>query len=294
MRFAFYPGCSLDSSAREYRDSMEIVARDLGIEMEEIPGWICCGSTPAHMASKLLGVTLPAYNLVRARAMGVDGVMAPCASCYSRLKAANYAVSRDAAIREQVERALGEPYEGDVPVYHALEVLGRVLEEGGFEGRVKRSLEGLKVASYYGCLLVRPPEVTGFDDPEDPQLLDRVAAALGAEPVEWRHKVECCGAALAFTQDEIVLKLSGEILEDARYAGADVVSVACPLCHSNLDLRQRNIEKYTGTDLEIPVLYITQLVGLALGHSSGELGLGKHSINPIPALKKAGIEVRGV
>jgi heterodisulfide reductase subunit B len=291
VRYAFYPGCSLDSSAKEYRESAEIVAADLGIELVEIPDWICCGSTPAHMASKLLSVTLPAFNLVRARALGSDGVIVPCASCYSRLKTANYRISRDAELKDKVKRALGEPYEGDVPVYHVLEVLGRVLDEGGLEGRIKVPLEGLNVASYYGCLLVRPPEITGFDDAEDPQLLDRVAAALGAQPVEWRHKVECCGAALAFTQDDIVLKLSGEVLEDAQYSGAHVVSVACPLCHSNLDLRQRNIEKYAGINLEIPVLYVTQLIGLALGRTPGELGLKKHSINPIPALKRAGVKV---
>jgi heterodisulfide reductase subunit B len=291
VKFAFYPGCSLESTSKEYRDSTEIVAADLGIELVEIPEWVCCGSTPAHMASKLLSVTLPAYNLVRARALGVEGVIVPCASCYSRLKTANYRINQDAELKDKVKRALGEPYEGDVPVYHVLEVLGRVIDEGGLEGKIKSSLEGLKIASYYGCLLVRPPDITGFDDPEDPQLLDRVNAALGAEPVEWRHKVECCGAALAFTQDDIVLKLSGEVLEDAQYSGADVVSVACPLCHSNLDLRQRNIEKYTGINLEMPVLYVTQLLGLALGHTPGELGLNRHSINPVPVLKKAGVKV---
>ena len=291
MRYAFYPGCSLDSSAKEYRESTEIVARDLGIEMEEIPGWICCGSTPAHMASKLLSITLPAYNLVRAKAMNVDGVIVPCASCYSRLKTANHRITRSEDLKDKVGRALGEPYEGDVPVYHVLEVLAGVLDEGGLDGKIQTKLEGLKVAGYYGCLLVRPPEITGFDDPEDPQLLDRVTRALGADPVEWRHKVDCCGAALAFTQGDIVLKLSGEILEDAQYAGANVVSVACPLCHSNLDLRQRDIEKYAGINLEIPVLYVTQLLGLALGHSARELGLNKHSINPIPVLKKAGVKV---
>ena len=291
MKFAFYPGCALDSTAKEYRQSTEVVAEDLGIELEEIPDWICCGSTPAHMASKLLGVALPAYNLERARAMDVEGVIVPCASCYSRLKTANYSIQQSEEIRENVRRALGEPYLGDVPVFHVLEVLGRVMDEGGFEGRLRRSLKGLRVAGYYGCLLVRPPEITGFDDPEDPEFLDRVTRAVGAQPVEWRHKVECCGAALAFTQDDIVLKLSGEILEDAQYAGADIVSVGCPLCHSNLDLRQRNIEKYTGIDLEVPVLYVTQLLGIALGRSARELGLGKHSINPIPVLRNAGVRI---
>jgi heterodisulfide reductase subunit B len=291
MRFAFYPGCALDSSAREFRESTEVVAHDLGIELEEIPDWICCGSTPAHMASELLSITLPAYSLVRARAMDVEGVLVPCASCYSRLKAANYKISRSDSLREKVQRALGEPYEGDVPVFHVLEVLARVMEEGRLEPLVKRRLHGLRVASYYGCLLVRPPDVTGFDDPENPELLDRLSEAVGAEAVDWRYKVECCGAALAFTQEDIVLKLSGEILEDAKHAGAHVVSVGCPMCHSNLDLRQRSIEKYTGTDLEIPVLYFTQLLGLALGHSPRELGLMKHSINPVPALKEAGLSV---
>jgi heterodisulfide reductase subunit B len=291
VKYAFYPGCSLDSTAKEYRESTEIVARDLGIELEEIPGWICCGSTPAHMASKLLSVTLPAYNLVRARAVKAEGVIVPCASCYSRLRTANYRIKQSEELRDKVRRALGEPYDGDVPVYHVLEVFARAIEEGALEGRLKNGLEGLKVAGYYGCLLVRPPEIAGFDDPEDPRLLDRVTEALGGEPVEWRHKVECCGAALAFTQPDVVLKLSGAVLEDAQYSGAQVVSVACPLCHSNLDLRQRNIEKYTGNDLEIPVMYVTQLMGLALGHSAGELGLRKHSINPIPVLKKAGVKV---
>ena len=288
MRFAFYPGCSLESSAREYRDSTVLAAGSLGIELEEIPDWICCGSTPAHMSDELLSIALPAYSLLLARRMGTEGVLVTCASCYSRLRAANHAVSSDKAKRDQVAEALGEPYEGDVPVYHLLELTDKAIQGAGFEGKIKKRLEGLKVASYYGCLLVRPPEITGFDDAEDPQSLDRLVRAVGAEPVEWRYKVECCGAALAFSHVDIVHKLSGEIIRDAQDAGADVITVACPLCHSNLDLRQRNIEKFLGVDLEIPVLYFTQLLGLAFGHSARELGLSKHVIDPVPVLKKLG------
>jgi heterodisulfide reductase subunit B len=289
MRYAFYPGCSLESSAKEYKDSTLLSAKSLGIELEEIPDWICCGSTPVHMSDQLLSIALPAYSLLLARRMDVEGVMVACASCYSRLKAANHAVLTDVSIREKVAKALGEEYDGSVPVRHMLELTSEAIADPGFDEKLVRKLSGLKIASYYGCLLVRPPEITGFDDPEDPQSLDRLVAALGAEPVDWRYKVECCGAALAFSQVDIVRKLSGEILQDAKDAGADMVVVACPLCHSNLDLRQRSIEKFLGNDLEVPVLYFTQLLGLAFGYSAGQLGLGKHVINPTPVLKRCGI-----
>jgi heterodisulfide reductase subunit B len=291
MKFAFYPGCSLESSAREYGASTERVARTLGIELEEIPGWVCCGSTPAHMSDRVLSIALPAHTLLQAERMNTEGVLVSCASCYSRLRTANDAVKRDASLREKVAHAIGGVYSGNVPVYHMLDVVAKAIAQPGFEEKIKRRLKGLKVASYYGCLLVRPPAITSFDDREDPQLMDRMAAALGAEPVAWRYKVECCGAALAFTNADVVLKLSGDILEDAKASGADLIQVACPLCQSNLDLRQRNIEKYTGIDLEVPVLYFTQILGLAFGYSAGSLGLGKHIISPVPVLKKRGIHV---
>jgi heterodisulfide reductase subunit B len=293
VRLALYPGCSLESTSREYLASTLAVARALGIELMEIPDWICCGSTPAHMADELLSISLPAYNLQQARGMNVEGVTVACASCYSRLRAANHAVTSDQAKREKVGKVLGEDYPGDIPVSHLLEPIGEIIRQPDFEGKLKQKLTGLKIASYYGCLLVRPPGITGFDDTEDPQSMDRVAEAVGAEPVDWRYKVECCGAALAFARPEIVEKLSGHILQDARDSGADVVVVACPLCHSNLDLRQCDIEKFLGADLEIPVLYFTQLLGLALGLSCKELGLDKHTINPVPVLKKRGIRVKG-
>jgi heterodisulfide reductase subunit B len=293
VKLALYPGCTLESTAREYLDSTIVVAKAIGIELEEIPDWICCGSTPAHMADELLSISLPAYNLQLARRMDTEGVTVACASCYSRLRAANHAVTTDPEKRAKVGKVLGGDYEGDVPVSHLLEPVGEIIKQPDFQSRLKQKLSGLKVASYYGCLLVRPPEITGFDDAEDPQSMDRVVEAVGAEAVDWRFKVECCGAALAFARPEIVEKLSGQILEDARDSGADIVLVACPLCHSNLDLRQCDIEKFLGVDLEIPVLYFTQLLGLALGISCKELGLHKHTINPVPVLRKCGIKIKG-
>jgi heterodisulfide reductase subunit B len=291
VKLAFYPGCALESSSKEYGDSALLVAEDLGIEIEPIPDWICCGSTPAHMSDHLLSLALPAYNLRLAQAMNADQVVVACASCYSRLRAANHAVSTDTAVRRKVAEVLGASYDGQVPVRHLLEVVEQAVRQPDFRKKLRQDLSGLKVASYYGCLLVRPPQITGFDDPEDPQMLDRVVEAIGGAPVDWRYKVECCGAALAFSRPEIVEKLSGEILEDAQHSGAEVVVVACPLCHSNLDLRQRDAERFLGVDLEMPVLYFTQLVGLALGRSGSELGLGKHMVDPLPVLRRHGLKV---
>jgi heterodisulfide reductase subunit B len=286
VKLAFYPGCALESSAKEYKASTMLVARHLGLDMEEIPDWICCGATAAHMADEILAVALPAYDLLRARRIGAETVVASCAACYSRMRSANYELKRNPDLVEKVAEVLGERYEGDMDVRHFLEIVSDVAENGDLKARIEAPLEGLKIASYYGCLLVRPADVTGFDDREDPQMMDNLVVLVGAKPVEWRYKVECCGASLAFSRPDIADKMSGDILEDAKHAGADIVMVACPLCHSNLDLRQRNIEKRLGVDLEVPVLYFTQVLGLALGLPARSLGIQKNMINPFPALKK--------
>ncbi len=291
MKLAFYPGCALESSAKEYKDSTLLVARSLGLQMEEIPDWICCGATAAHMSDEVLAVVLPAYDLLEAKRMGADTVVASCAACYSRMRSANFELKRDPEMAGKVAEALGEPYEGDVDVRHFLEIVSEAAEEQDLKARLKTPLAGLKIASYYGCLLVRPAEVTGFDDREDPQMLDRLVDLVGAEPVDWRYKVECCGASLAFSRPDIADKMSGDILQDAKEAGADLVMVACPLCHSNLDLRQSDIEKRLGADLEIPILYFTQVLGLALGASPRALGMHKHMINPLPLLRRRGLKV---
>jgi heterodisulfide reductase subunit B len=290
VKLAFYPGCALESSAKEYKESTLLVARSLGLLMEEIPDWICCGATAAHMSDEVLAVALPSYDLVQARRMGADTVVASCAACYSRMRSANYELKHDPAMVDKVAEVLGERYEGDIDVRHFLEIVNRVARED-LESRIKQPLEGLRIASYYGCLLVRPADVTGFDDREDPRMMDRLADLMGAEPLEWRYKVECCGASLAFSRPDIADKMSGDVLQDAKDAGADIVMVACPLCHSNLDLRQGDIEKRIGADLEIPVLYFTQVLGLALGHSARALGIHKHMIDPLPVLKKRGVRV---
>jgi heterodisulfide reductase subunit B len=208
-----------------------------------------------------------------------------CAACYSRMKTANHEVKTSPALRRQAADATGRDYDGSVRVRHFIEVL---LEDVGVErlrARFKRSLNGLKVASYYGCLLVRPREVTGFDDPENPTTLDRLVAAMGGEPLDWPNKVECCGGTLALARTDVVVKLSRSVVEMARASGADCMAVACPMCQSSLDLRQKEIEKAAGRALNLPVLHIQQLLGLCLGLSEKELGLQRLMVGPGAVLK---------
>jgi heterodisulfide reductase subunit B len=286
MSYVFYPGCSLESTAKSYHVSTKAVARALGLDLPELPDWICCGSTAAHQSNPLLSLALPAKNLLAAsgKTMAVC-----CAACYSRLKVANDRIANDPGARSQVADALGSDYDGSTPVKHLLEILRDEVGLDEIARRVPKPLTGLRVAAYYGCLLLRPPDIMRFDDPENPTLLDNVLAAAGAEPLQWPHKTECCGASYSITKVEIVQRLSYDILAMARDSGADCVAAACPLCQLNLDMRQREIEVRFGDRLGLPVLYFTQLLGLALGLKPNELGLGSLIVDPMPLLAKRGV-----
>jgi len=292
MKYAFFPGCSLESSAWDFDRSTRAVCRTLGIELEDIPDWVCCGSTPAHASSDSLAVALPALNLQKAQAAGLP-VMTACASCYARLRTANHKVRNEAADRERTERITGKPYDGGVEVHHVLDVLVNHFGPDAIRAKVSRALDGLRVACYYGCLLARPPEIVAFDDPEHPTSMDDVVAATGAEPVAWPYKTECCGASLSMTHAGAVSRLGQKLLSMARQAGAECLAVACPLCQVNLDLRQADASKAHGTIPQTPVLYITQLVGLALGLSSRQLGLRALTVSAERLLAERGIATVG-
>lgn len=284
MKYAYYPGCSAHSTARDMHQSSVAVARALGIEMIELKGWTCCGATAAHQTDRLLAASLPASNLLRAQKTGLDMVI-NCAACYNRMKTANHEVVASLAMRRQVSDAIGQDYDGSVKVKHFVEVL---LEDVGINRlckAFKQSLNGLKVACYYGCFLVRPPEVTRFDDPENPTSLDRLVTAMGGESLDWPYKVECCGGALNLTRTDVLLKLSGAIMDMAQASGAECIAVACPMCQTSLDLRQKDIEKETGKQYNMPVVYITQLLGLCLGIPQKELGLSRLMVRPSAVFK---------
>ncbi len=285
MKYAYYPGCSAESSARDQHSSSIAVARALGIDFIEIKGWSCCGSTPGHQTDRVLAASLSAANLILAKDMGLD-IVVNCAACYNRLKTANYEVKNHPEMRQKVKNAIGRDYDGSVEIKHMMEVL---LEDYGKESLQKAftySLNGLRVASYYGCLLVRPQEITNFDDPENPQSMDNLIRAMGGESLDWPYKVECCGNSLSLTtRSDLVVSFSDSIIGMAKAVEAECIAVACPLCQVNLDLRQMDIKRQTGKQYDMPILYITQLMGLCLGLSRKELGLEKLVVSPSPVVK---------
>jgi heterodisulfide reductase subunit B len=251
------------------------VAKALGIDFVEIEGWSCCGATPGHQTDRVLAASLAAANLIWAQAMGLD-VVVNCAACYSRLKMANYEALSHSDRRKKIAAAIGRDYDGKVNVKHFMEVLLKDYGADALGNACTRSLAGLKVASYYGCLLVRPHEVTNFDDPENPKSLDNLISAMGGESLDWPGKVDCCGNSLSLTtRSDLVVNLSDSIIGMAKAAGAECIAVACPLCQVNLDLRQMDIKKQTGRQYDLPILYITQLIGLGLGIPEETLGLNK-------------------
>jgi len=274
--YAYYPGCSLHATAREYDASARAVCQKLGIELRELRDWICCGASSAHSTSHLLGLALPAHTLKLAEEAGLP-LAVPCAMCFSRLKFTLHEL-KDKNVMDLVSRAIGQSPDGSVVVEHLL----KVLSDENISLSVKRPLAGLKVACYYGCLLVRPQTVVDFDDEENPQMMDRLLVQLGAESIDWGLKTACCGASMPFARPDIVKKLSSRILSHARESGADCIAVACPMCHSNLDMYQEG-------NASLPIFYFTQLMGLALGFSPKEMLLDKHVTDPLPLLNTKGL-----
>ncbi|OQA14553.1 MAG: Cysteine-rich domain protein [Chloroflexi bacterium ADurb.Bin360] len=277
MKYGYYPGCSLLSSAKEYDLSLRLSFADLGIELVDLEDWNCCGAV--HGEGKGV-IALPARNLALAEAQRLDTIIAPCSGCYRNLRRASQAIEKDKATRQMVNDSLAEGLQlkGNIRVLHPLYVL---LKEYGLEQvkkRVTHPLTGMKVAPYYGCMLTRPKDE--FDSTERPQGLDSFLEVLGAEPVDYPFKAKCCGGALAISHSAVTAKLTGKVLDSAKTAGADAVTLACPMCHTALDLYQSKAERAVGRGLDLPVLYFTQLLGLALGIEASRLGFQRHIVSP--------------
>lgn len=285
LNYAYYPGCSLHASAGEYDLSTRELFDLLGIGLTEVPDWFCCGATPAHNVDELLSLSLCAKNLELAGQVDGDVAVA-CAACFSRLKFTQHTLEENDTKRRQVEKAIDSPVRLDGTVKHLLEILARDFGLERLSTRASHPLKGLKVACYYGCLLTRPPDVPNLDCVEAPTIMEQVVEAVGAETVPWTHRMECCGANFTLSRPGVVVQLSNAILDSAKSAGADCIMVACPLCHGNLDIRQKEIEAAHRTQYGLPVFYITQLVGLACGLSAERVGLDALIVNPMPLLKK--------
>lgn len=267
MELSYYPGCSLHGTGVEYDLSTRAVCEALRIELREIEDWSCCGASSAHSAGGDLALALPARNLALAAEAGRD-VVVPCAACFNRLRAAQLAVAPRVEVRSLVD-LLASP-----------EVLSRIADG------VRRPLEGLSAVTYYGCLLVRPAEITGAEDVEDPRGMDSVLQALGIDLRTWSYKTHCCGGGLALPRRDVVGRLVGQIIDQARRCGADCIATACPMCLLNLEARQ--VEGHGRRD-SLPVLYFTELVGLALGLEEAPSWLGRHLVDPRPLLRSRGL-----
>ncbi len=289
MTYGYFPGCSLHATAKEFDMSSREVCGKLQIELRELTKWACCGATPAHTTSQELGMALPFSNLQEAAAEGFDTVVAPCAACFNRLLSADYEVKHSAYYSDRVKYITGGETDINVRILHIIQLFR---DEYGYERLkevISKPLKDLKVANYYGCLLLRPSVIMNFDDPENPSVMEVLTNITGAKSVEWPLKTECCGASLAIPETDVVLALCNKLIESAKKAGADCIAVACPLCHANLDMRQKQINKKFGTNHNMPVLYITQLLGLALGIDPDKLGLKSHLTDPFPVLKTKNI-----
>ncbi len=287
MKYAYYNSCSLRSTGKEYSHSLRRVFDLLDIQLEEPKNWVCCGSTLAHNASVLLADTLPLKNLAEIQKMGLDNVVVPCTACYNRFKVAQYEDKGDLRLKREIEEIIEHKFDRPVSVVHPLEILSTEENLDKLKRMVKRDLSHMKVVSYYGCLLVRPHNETGFrDNPEYPVTMDKILGAVGITTLDWSHKVECCGGSLALTRPDAVLKLTSRILDDAVAVGASAVSVPCTFCHLNLDLRQEDLNKQ-GHNYDLPVFYFTELLALALGVPENDLMLSKHFVGTEKSLAGA-------
>ncbi|MCF7911632.1 MAG: CoB--CoM heterodisulfide reductase iron-sulfur subunit B family protein [Candidatus Cloacimonetes bacterium] len=293
MKIPYFPGCSLKTYASSFEKSAIASGAELGIEFVEIPRWNCCGVVSSLTSDDLMHHLAPVRNMIRVLEMQNDKIvdtdnkmLTLCSMCMNTLKRSNLKMQEHADELETINDFMykeDQKYDGSVQVMHYLEIL----KEYGFAKiaeKVKVSLKGLKVAPYYGCMLIRPKEV-GIDDAEEPTIFEDFLKALGAEPVDWRSKKTCCGSYLTVNKENIVVKLTGKILEDARRNGADLIITSCPLCAFNLDSRQELLQIRNPNFEPIPVLYFSQLLAIALGLDINKFGFENNKVDGMPLLK---------
>lgn len=301
MKLAYYPGCTLKDKAVHLDETTKASARELGIDLQELENWTCCGATYPLTEEKIANLVPQIRILRNVLQAGNSQVTTTCAFCYSTLKRANRAIAVDQVRRQRINAFLRDDdpvrpykeqiqapadYEGEVAVLHLLEVFRDGLGWDKLTKATQKRLNGLRVAPYYGCKLLRPPKEVEFDDPENPTIFEQFLAALGCEVVDFPFKTECCGSYLALSAPESASRLSHLILTSAAKSGAEVLALSCPLCYYNMDLRQRDISKSYPGFQHVPVMFFTQLLALALGLDEKILGLELHYVDVRPLLRQ--------
>ena len=275
MRYAYYPGCSLEATGRPYQDSVTKVAKALNIELVELDDWNCCGATAYMSINEVLSFSLSARNLCQAKKIG-DTLVTACSACYTNLRKTEAYLADFPEIKSKVDASLAEAgirYDGGIKTKHFLQT---VVEDVGLEkvkSQIRKPLTGLRVAPYYGCQIARPYGIE--DDADNPTMMDKLLTTLGATPTDYPLKTWCCGGSLMGIQKDVALRLCRNILLCAQQGGAQCVAVTCPLCQMNLDAFQSLINKAYGTNFNLPIVYFTQLMGMAFGLDSKGLGLNQ-------------------
>jgi heterodisulfide reductase subunit B len=282
MKVSYYPGCSLEGTAVDYAASIAGITPLLDMELEEIKDWNCCGATAAHSINHKLSLALPARNLARAEAAGHD-VVAPCALCFNRLKTA------EKALLSPEGGELDVTYGGSIKIWDLLDYITQPDYLKTLATKLFKPLKDLKAVGYYGCMVARPPKVTDKTDYENPQNIEKLIKTVGATPLDWSYKTDCCGAGLAVSRPDIIDTLVQRLFDRALQAGTDCFVVSCQMCQANLDMAQERISKKTGKNYYLPVLYFTELIGLALGHPDVQKWLSAHLVDPMPLLGEKGL-----
>ncbi len=287
MKVSYFPGCTLNTTGKGFDHAVRASAAAVGLELVELPEWNCCGATYPLIIDNMLELAAPAHILVAARDEG-STVTTACTTCYNVLKRTNKFIREHGDERERINAFIEAEYNGEVEVRDILHLLRDDIGFDAVREKVKMPLQDLKVASYYGCMVLRPPDEVAYDDPDHPSSLDDLMAALGATPVDFPHKNECCGAYLAVKDVRITREMVYTILRSAQGAGAEAVATNCPLCQFNLDKQQSEMAKVHANYRPIPVFYFSQLMGLALGLDASDYGWERHYADVRPLLSKGG------
>jgi len=282
----YYPGCSLHGTGRELDMSIKALAEVAGVELKEIEDWNCCGASAAHNLNHNLAIALPYRNLALAEEQVLTEILAPCAACFSRLKGTTVRLGRSDALVEKMRGITEREFKGTVTILSIIEFAGRLLDDGLAE-KLTEPLEGLKVAPYYGCLLARGEDIVEGYDAEQPTGMDAALVAAGCEIVPWNFAVECCGGGFSMSMTEAVVDLSNAILTDAEQAGAAAIVTGCPMCHSNLDMRQRTINEAGLGPHDLPIVYLSEILGLAAGVEPERLGLDRHFVDAMRVAERS-------
>jgi heterodisulfide reductase subunit B len=279
MKVTYYPGCSLKGTGRDYDESLRAVFDLLDIELRELEDWNCCGATAAHSLNERASINLPGRNIALAEKVGMDMVV-PCPLCFNRLKTAEKTLSGPR--RDQYDVSL----EGGVEIWDLANFLSQDVMLKKIAEGVKEDLKGLKAVSYYGCMASRPPKITDERQHENPMSMDYILDCLGAEAIQWSYKTDCCGASHLVARPDIVFELVGKLYREAKRAGAECIVVSCQMCQANLDLHQEKILKQMGADYRLPVLYFTELIGLAMAHKDKDKWFKRHFVDPKPLISE--------